>query len=62
MIFDDGTIDANRYIKEILPVVRKCGNNVLGSHWTYQQDGARSNINHLTQDGCANPDHFLDFM
>ena len=33
VIFEDGTI---RNIEEFLPVACKCGNKMLGSHWTYQ--------------------------
>ncbi|CAF1439527.1 unnamed protein product [Rotaria sordida] len=62
VIFEDGTMDAERYIKGVLPVARKCGNSMLGNHWTYQQDGAKPHIHHLTQKWCANPDHFPDFI
>ncbi|CAF1512006.1 unnamed protein product [Rotaria sordida] len=55
-------MDAERYIKEVLPVARKCGNNMLGVHWTYQQDGAKPHTHHLTQEWCANRDHFPDFI
>ena len=34
VIFEDGVMDAKRYIKEVLPVARKCGKDMLGSHWT----------------------------
>ncbi len=57
MIFEDGTMDAERYIKEVLPVARKCGNKMLGNNWTYQQDGARPHIYYLSQKWYA--DHFL---
>ena len=41
VILDNGTTDAERYIKEVLPVALKCGNQMLGKNWTYQQDGAK---------------------
>ena len=62
VIFEDGTMDAARYIKKVLPVARKCGNNMLGNHWTYQQDGAKPHIHHLSQEWCADPNHFPDFI
>ena len=55
VILEDGTMDAERYIEEILPVVLKCGNNR-----TYQQDGARSHIHSLSQRWCA--DQFPTFI
>ncbi len=44
VIFENGTMDAERYIKEVLPVAPKCGNKTLGNNWTYQQDGATPHI------------------
>ncbi|CAF2089292.1 unnamed protein product, partial [Rotaria magnacalcarata] len=41
MLFEDGSMDAQRYIDEVLPIALECGNEMLGEHWTYQQDGAR---------------------
>ena len=32
VIFEDSTMNAKTYIKEVFPVARKCGNNMLGSH------------------------------
>ena len=49
VILEDGTMDAERYIEEILPVALKCGNKMLGNNWTYQQDGARPHIHSLSQ-------------
>ena len=51
MILEGGTMDAERYIEEILAVALKYGNN-----WSYQQNGARPSINSLSQRWCA--DHF----
>ena len=55
VILEDGTMNAERYIEEILPVALKCGNN-----WTYQQDGARPHIHSLSQRWCD--DHFPTFI
>ena len=52
VIFEDDTTDAKRYVK-VLSVARKCGKNMLGSHWIYEQD-------FTLIDWCANPDHFPD--
>ena len=52
VIFEEGTLDHNRYIKEVLPVALKYGNKVFGNDWTFQQDNARPHIHHLTQKWC----------
>jgi hypothetical protein len=31
MILDNETLDAQRYIKEVLPATLKCGNKMLGN-------------------------------
>ena len=49
VIFDKGTVDHARYIKEVLPVALKYGNKVFGNVWTFQQDGVRPHTHHLTQ-------------
>lgn len=61
IILDKGTVDHERYIKEVLPVARKCGNKWFGHDWTFQQDGARAHTHHLTQQWCQdNFPHFID--
>ena len=61
VIFEDGTMDAQRYIDKVLPIALKCGNNKMwGNNWAYQQDDARSHTHHLSQKWCA--DHFLAFI
>ena len=60
MISEDGTMAAERYIEEILPVALKCGNKMFGNNWTYHQNGARSPIDSLSQRWCA--DHFPTFI
>ena len=49
IIFDEETLDHERYIKEVLPVAEKYEDKVFGSDWTYQRDGAKPHIHHLTQ-------------
>ena len=36
VLLDKGTIDHDRYIKEVLSVAIKYGNKVFGDDWTYQ--------------------------
>ena len=50
VILDKGTIDQDRYIKEVLPVAIKYGNKIFGDDWTYQQDNATSHTHNLTQE------------
>lgn len=60
VIFEDGTMDAQRHIDEVLPTALKHGNKMLGNNWTYQQDGAKPHTHHLSQKWCA--DHFPAFI
>ena len=57
VIFDEGTIDHARYIREVLPVALKYGNDILGTYWTFQQDGA---MPHVHQQWCK--DNFPSFI
>ncbi|CAF1928957.1 unnamed protein product [Rotaria magnacalcarata] len=41
VIFENGTVDHDQYIKEVLPIALKFGNDMFGNDWTFQQDGAR---------------------
>ena len=50
VIFDEGTVNHERYIQEVLPVVLKFGNDMFGDNWTFQQDGGRSRIPQKTED------------
>ena len=52
VIFEEGTVDHERYIHEVLPVALKFGNDMFGNNWTFQQDGGRSHIHQKTQDWC----------
>ena len=49
MIFDDESMDVQRYINEVLPIARQSDKRMLGNDWTYQQNGARPHIHHLSQ-------------
>jgi hypothetical protein len=60
VIFDEGTIDHVRYIWEVLPVALKYGNDILWTCWTFQQDGTKPHIHHLTQQWCT--DNFPSFI
>ena len=42
VIFENETINVEVYINEVLPIALKCGNKMLGSNWTYQQDSAKT--------------------
>ena len=61
VIFENGTLDHARYIEEVLPVALKYANKTFGNDWTFQQDGAKPHIHHLTQEWCRkNFPAFLD--
>ncbi|CAF2128168.1 unnamed protein product [Rotaria magnacalcarata] len=60
VIFDPGTVDHVEYIQKVLPVALKYGNKTFGKHWTFQQDGAKPHIHHLTQTWCQ--DNFPSFI
>ena len=46
-------MNAEVYINEVLPIALECGDKMLGSNWTYQQDSAKPHIHYLTQEWCA---------
>ena len=50
VIFEEGTVDHERYIQEMLLVALKFGNGMFDNNWTFQQDEGRSRINLKTQD------------
>ncbi|CAF4030680.1 unnamed protein product [Rotaria magnacalcarata] len=60
VIFEDATMDAQKYIKVVLPIASKSGKKMLGKNWTYQQDGATPHTHHHSQKWCA--DHFPAFI
>ena len=56
VIFDEGTVDHERYIQEVL----KFGNDMFGDNLTFQQDGGRPHIHQKTEDWCRT--HFRCFI
>ena len=36
VIFENGTVDHNRYINKMLPVALKYGNSIFGNDWIFQ--------------------------
>ena len=41
VIFENETVDHNRYINEVLPFALKDGNSIFGYDGTFHQDGAK---------------------
>ena len=60
VIFESDMLDHDQYIKEVLPVSLKYGNDMFGDDWTFQQDGARLHIHEKSQEWCAK--NFLSFI
>ena len=60
VIFDQGIVDHEVYIQNVLPVILKYGNKTFREHWTFEQDGAKPHVHHLTQKWCQ--DNFLSFI
>ena len=54
VIFYESTVDHAQYIREVLLMALKSGNDILGIHWTFQEDGAMPDVRHLTQQQCEN--------
>ena len=54
MISENGTVDHNRYINEVLPVALKYRNSIFGNDWTLEQDGAKLHFHEKTQKWCVN--------
>ena len=52
LILDEETFDHSCYMKNVLPVALKCGNEVFGDKWDFQQDDADPHWHHLTQEWC----------
>ncbi|CAF1463523.1 unnamed protein product [Didymodactylos carnosus] len=49
-VLDEGTVNHHTDIKKVLPIARKCGKQMLGDHWTFQQDGATPHKDHHSQE------------
>jgi len=62
VIFEDGTVNHERYIREVLPVARDYGNAVFEGDWTFQQDGAKPHAHKETQKWCADKNNFPFFI
>ncbi|CAF1260300.1 unnamed protein product [Rotaria magnacalcarata] len=60
VIFEDGTVYHDRYIKEVLPAALKSGHNTFGADWTFQQDGVKPHIHAKSQEWCEK--HFPCFI
>ena len=60
VIFEHGTINADKYIKDVLPIALRDGKNMLGDSWIYQQDGASPHTHNLSQRWCE--DYFPAFI
>ena len=60
VIFENGTVDHARYIKEVLPVALRYGNSMFGNDWTFQQDNATPHTHAKTQEWCD--DNFPSFF
>lgn len=52
VIFEDGTVDHDRYIREVLPIALQFGDELFGDRWTFQQDGAKPHTHKTTQTWC----------
>ncbi|CAF4765298.1 unnamed protein product, partial [Rotaria magnacalcarata] len=52
VIIENGTIDTNQYIADILPVALKDGKQMLGNEFIFQQDGATPHTAKETQQWC----------
>ena len=52
VIFENGTIDYNRYINEVLPVTLKYGNSIFGNDWTFQQCDAKTHFHEKLMNGA----------
>ena len=50
VIFENGTVDYNRYINEVLLVALKYENGIFGNDWTFQQDGAKPHFHEKTEE------------
>ena len=57
VIFEDGTVDHDWYIEEVLLLALKFGNDAFGTHWIY---GAKSHNHAKSQRWCAK--HFSCFI
>ena len=47
LTLDEGAVNHSCYIKSVLPVALKYGNEVFSDKWIFQQDGANPHRDHL---------------
>ena len=50
VIFENETVDHNRYINEVLSVALKYGNCIFENDWTFQHDGATLHFHEKTEE------------
>ena len=60
VLFEKGTPDHYRYMKEVLPVALRYGNSKSRNNCTFQQDNITSHTHQETQDWCCQ--HFPSFI
>ena len=60
VLFEKGTLDHHRYIKEILFVALRYGNSKFGNNETFQQDNGTPHTHQETQEWCSQ--HFPSFI
>ena len=53
VVFEKGTLEHHRYIKEVLPVALRYGNSKFGNNWTFQQDNGTPHSHQETQEWCS---------
>ena len=59
-LFEKGTLDHHRYIKEVLPVALRYSNSKYRNNWTFQQDNGIPHTHQETQEWCSQ--HFPLFI
>lgn len=59
VFLEDGTVNHEKYISEVLPVAKRFGNTHFGNDWWFQQDGARAHTVAASQNRCKEnlPNH-----
>ena len=60
VLFEKGTFDRHRYIKEVLPVALRYGNSKFGNNLTFEQDNGTPHTHRETQDWCSQ--YFSSFI
>ena len=60
VLFEKGTLDHHRYIKEVLPVALRYRNSKFRNNWILQQDNRTPHTHQETQEWCSQ--HFPSFI